>query len=165
MIRFHRLVPWRPSPLPGRPDGHLDHPLELFQVLLTDPLSRSEVFGTRLPGRGPIPRIARRRPSRRKSRQSQSGILKRITSKISYTRSTSSEAKNLHQIEISQAHDTVMELEHRKKLTKEEFDRVASEIRALVGNKMMNHKRATRNDYCSKRDPMRIRDAFVLLTS
>jgi hypothetical protein len=43
-------------------------------------------------------------------------------------------------METSLAYDTVMELKHRKKLTKEEFDRIASEIRALVGNKMKNHR-------------------------
>lgn len=33
-----------------------------------------------------------------------------------------------------------MELKQQEKLTREEFDKIAAEIRALVGNKMKNHK-------------------------
>lgn len=32
-----------------------------------------------------------------------------------------------------------MELKHEEKLTKQEFDTIASEIRAIVGNKLKNH--------------------------
>jgi hypothetical protein len=35
---------------------------------------------------------------------------------------------------------TPMELKQQQKLTREEFDRIASEIRDLVGDKMRNHK-------------------------
>jgi hypothetical protein len=33
-----------------------------------------------------------------------------------------------------------MELKQQQKLTREEFERIASEMRALVGDKLKNHK-------------------------
>jgi hypothetical protein len=33
-----------------------------------------------------------------------------------------------------------MELKQKQKLTREEFDRITSEIRALVGDRLKNHK-------------------------